>query len=300
MYNQKTTKAPTAKKKPTRYGLYGEGDFLLPDFMHCETIAYRSKIHNYSIKEHIHSSLFQVFIIEAGELHITIEHNHQSISGPAIITIPENTLHGFTVGKNIVGKVLTLSSSFLELFFTNSPQALFEFSKPRVVTEFDETKSFSSTSFFVDNLYKEINQELPEKKMVLQCYFNLLLSLTYRLLKKTFERISLPDNRNIRYFTLFQKSIKNTYLPMKTVKEYASELKITSVHLNRICQATAGKAASHIIRDFFILEAEQYLNHTDMQVAEIAYLLNFEDPAYFSRFFKKNTGLSPKQFRENK
>jgi AraC family transcriptional activator of pobA len=85
---------------------------------------------------------------------------------------------------------------------------------------------------------------------------------------------------------------------MKSVKQYASELHITSVHLNRICQSAVGKPALHIIHDFLILEAEKFLEHTDLHISEIAYRLNFEDPAYFSRFFKKYTALSPKQFRE--
>ena len=134
--------------------------------------------------------------------------------------------------------------------------------------------------------------------MVLQCYFNLLLSLTFRLLKKNTEKLIAPDNRNSRYFRTFQKSVKQSYSPMKSIKQYARELNITSVHLNRICQATVGKPALQIVHDFLVLEAEKFLKHTDMHVSEIAYQLNFEDPAYFSRFFKKYTGASPKQFRE--
>jgi AraC family transcriptional regulator, transcriptional activator of pobA len=108
----------------------------------------------------------------------------------------------------------------------------------------------------------------------------------------------VPDSRNTRYFRNFQKSVKQSYTPMKSIKEYARELNITSVHLNRICQATVGKPALQIVHDFLILEAERFLKHTDLHVSEIAYRLNFDDPAYFSRFFKKYAGASPKQYRE--
>jgi AraC family transcriptional regulator, transcriptional activator of pobA len=220
------------------------------------------------------------------------------VNGPAIVIIPQNTLHGLKAGKMVKGKVLTLSTSFLENFFTNSPNALLTFNSTQVVTEFDKGTSFEATSFFVDNLYHEMKEELPEKKLVLQCYFNLLLSLTYRLLLKNSEKITTADNRNTRYFRAFQKSIQQSYTPMKSIKQYAGELNITSVHLNRICQATVGKPALQIVNDFLILEAEKFLKHTDLHVSEIAYRLNFEDPAYFSRFFKKHAGTSPKQFRE--
>ena len=286
------------KNKPVHYGLYGEDDFLLPDFMHCETIAYRTKMHNNTIKEHLHTSLFQIFFIESGKLDFVIEKTRRFVEGPAIITIPENTLHGLKAGKFVKGKVLTLSTSFLEKFFINSPQALLKLSGTQIVTQFEKKNSFAATSFFADNLYHEMTEDLPEKKMVLQCYFNLLLSLTYRLLLKKSERVSTPDNRNTRYFRTFQKSVRQSYTPMKSIKDYAAELNITRVHLNRVCQATVGKPALHIVNDFLVLEAEKFLNHTDLHISEIAYRLNFEDPAYFSRFFKKYAGVSPKQFRE--
>jgi AraC family transcriptional regulator, transcriptional activator of pobA len=287
-----------AKNKPLHYGLYGEDDFLLPDFMHCEKLAYRTKRHHHTIKEHLHTSLFQIFILESGTLDFTIGNVTQLAQGPAIITIPENTLHGMKAGKTVKGKVLTLSTSFLEIFFSASPQALMILSSPYIVTDFDKNNSFEATSFFADNLYHEMNADLHEKKMVLQCYFNLLLSLTYRLLKKKSGKLIVPDSRNNRRFNIFLKSVKQSYTPMKSIREYAAELNITPVHLNRVCQATVGKPALHIINDFLVLEAEKFLTHTDLHIAEIAYRLNFEDPAYFSRFFKKYAGVSPKQYRE--
>jgi AraC family transcriptional regulator, transcriptional activator of pobA len=286
------------KTKPAHYGLYGEKDFLLPDFMHCEKLAYRTKMHHRTIKEHVHTSLFQIFILESGTLNFTIENVLQLVNGPAIITIPENTLHGMDAGKTVKGKVITLSTSFVEMLFKDTPQALLELGRTRIITEFDNGNSFKNTLFFVDVLEKEIQNDLPEKKMVLQCYYNLLLSLTYRLLLKTTEKLVTHGNRNTRYFTLFQKSVKQSSTPMKSIKEYAAELNITSVHLNRICQAAVGKPALHIVTEFLVLEAEKFLKHTNLHIAEIAYQLNFDDPAYFSRLFKKYTGLSPKQFRE--
>lgn len=289
---------PSLKNKPLHYGLYGEADFLLPDFMHCETIEVRSKIHDHTIKEHLHTSLLQIVFLENGELDFFTEKTNRTIKGPAIITVPENTLHGYKIGKTVKGKILTLSSSFLEKFFGNSPLVLLELNNTRIVTEFDATNSFESTNFFVESMFHEMNEDLPEKKMVLQCYLNLLLSLIYRLLKKKSERITSLNNKNIRHFRTFQKSVKESYTPMKSIKEYARELNITTAHLNRICQSTVGKPALHIIHDFLVLEAEKFLKHTDLHISEIAYRLNFEDPAYFSRFFRKYTGVSPKQFRE--
>ena len=287
-----------ANKKALRFGLYGEKEFLSPDFMHCDTIEFRAKSHIQSIKEHVHTSLFQIYIIEKGKLHLYIENTKHLIDGPAIITIPENTLHGVPADKNLKGKVLTLSTSLLETLFKQTPRALQELTSTQIITEFDKQHLFATIGSYADNLYHEIKADLPEKKLVLQSYFNLLLSLIYRMLKRKSEKIIIPDSRNARYFSIFQKNIRQAYNPMKPVKQYAEQLNITSVHLNRICKSIAGKSPSQIINEFIILEAEKFLTQTDDNISEIAYRLNFEDPAYFSRFFHKLAGVSPKQFRE--
>ncbi|WP_153800620.1 helix-turn-helix domain-containing protein [Foetidibacter luteolus] len=288
------------KSKPLRYGLYGRQDFLLPDFMHCEPMGAYSDDRDGIVKEHIHTTLFQVFLIEEGKLELVVEGEKRLVVSPAIITIPENTVHGMHEFAGLKGKVLTLSTSVLENFFSNSPQALLELNVTRVVSELQDMPSFMAIIHFVNSLCREMKEELPEKKLVLHGYFNLLLGLVYRLISNsgTSEKIALPEKREIRYFASFQKMVKQSYTPMKPVKQYAQELNITSVHLNRICQSTVGKSALHVIHDFLILEAEKYLKHTDYSVSEIAYRLNFEDPAYFSRFFSKYAGVSPRQFRE--
>jgi AraC family transcriptional activator of pobA len=73
---------------------------------------------------------------------------------------------------------------------------------------------------------------------------------------------------------------------------------ITAVHLNRVCRAIVGKSTLQTIQEAILLEAQRYLHHSSYSISEISYLLNFDDISYFSRLFKKQLGLSPRQFRE--
>lgn len=122
------------KNKPQRYGLYGETDLKLPDFIHCETVQYRSEKHNWVIEPHLHAHLFQLFLIEVGKVHFQFEEVEQVVHEGAIVSIPENTLHGLTVSKNVKGLVLTLSSSFLETLFHSSHHVLMELGTTKVLT----------------------------------------------------------------------------------------------------------------------------------------------------------------------
>ena len=289
---------PVSKNKPLRYGLYGEEELLLPDFMHLETMEYRSRKNNWVIAQHIHSNLFQVFLIETGKVCYLFENNRYLVKAPAIVTIPENTLHGLEVSKNIKGMVLTLSSSYPETVFQLTPPALSELNKVCMMKDLRKHKIFSVIKQLIYGLYDEMQEELPEKRLVLQSYLSLVLSKIFRLALEKSERPFTTDSRNSHYFSSFQRSIKQSYTPMKSINEYARELNITPVHLNRICQATVGKSALRAVHEFLFLEAEKYLKYTEYSVSEIAYRLNFEDAAYFSRFFSKNAGISPKQYRD--
>ena len=77
-------------------GLYGDhARAILPDFVHCESIETRSHKHDWKIRPHIHTSLFQVFCVESGIGTLLVEQRKIAFIGPCLLVIPENTLHGF-------------------------------------------------------------------------------------------------------------------------------------------------------------------------------------------------------------
>ena len=289
---------PLSKNKPVRFGLYGEAEILLPDFLHCESMEYRSKKHNWVIRQHLHANLFQFFLIERGKVTYTFEDEQQTVTGPVIVIIPENTLHGLVVSKNIKGMVLTLSTSFLETVFRSASSALMELSQIRILRNVKGDRSYTAIKSLLYELHDEIREELPEKGLILQSQLSLLLSKFFRLSIDNSGNFIEAVSSYSRYFNFFLRSIKKSYTPMKSIAHYARELNITTVHLNRICQATVGKSALQVVDEFLFLEAEKYLKHTEYSISEVAYRLNFEDPAYFSRFFSKYAGVSPKVFRE--
>lgn len=83
------------------------------------------------------------------------------------------------------------------------------------------------------------------------------------------------------------------------VSEYAARLQVTASHLNETVRRTLGKTAGQVIRGRILLEAQRLLRHSELSISEIAYHLNFEDPSYFARFFRKQTGQSPAAFRSH-
>ena len=137
-----------------------------------------------------------------------------------------------------------------------------------------------------------------EKQAVIQALFQLFFINIYRFSLSLKSLISVSNNRTLGYFQAFQKSIKRSLQETKSINEYAQELNITAVHLNRICQSLVQKSALQLVQEFLISEAKKYLLNTNYSISEVSYLLNFKDPAYFTRLFKKQTGVSPSEFKK--
>ena len=98
-------------------------------------------------------------------------------------------------------------------------------------------------------------------------------------------------------FLRFRRLVEAEYRSHWPVARYAAEMAMSPARLNRLCKAVAGKPAGELVLDRLALEARRHLTYSAAGAAQIAYDLGFEDPAYFSRFFKRRCGLSPMRFR---
>jgi AraC family transcriptional regulator, transcriptional activator of pobA len=98
----------------------------------------------------------------------------------------------------------------------------------------------------------------------------------------------------------FKQHVKDKFKESKQVKVYAALLNITPLYLNEVMNEITGFSASYWIQQEVLLEAKRLLSYTGMDVNEIAYELGYEDAAYFSRFFKKNAGVTASDFRNRK
>jgi AraC family transcriptional activator of pobA len=91
--------------------------------------------------------------------------------------------------------------------------------------------------------------------------------------------------------------VNQHYVEKRLPKEYAAMLYVTPNYLNALCRDLLGKSAGQLIRDRILLEAKRLLVNTDISISEIAYRLNFKDNSYFTKFFKKYSGVTPEDFK---
>jgi len=107
----------------------------------------------------------------------------------------------------------------------------------------------------------------------------------------------LPKGRGNIVVKKFLQLVEENYQNNLTVNEYADKLSVTPNHLTQTVNQLTGKTSSQIIKAKQVLEIKRLLVHTNLSVTEIAGRLNFPDQSYFTRFFKRETGISPLQYR---
>lgn len=280
-------------------GLYGDNNYnTILEFIQTEPLESRSKMYNWEIKEHLHTDLAQLFIIVEGDGVLFSEKKEYQIIGPCVIFVPTNTLHGFAFEDNIKGEVFTFSESILVNTFSKNQKILFELNHLNCVNFEKENHLFVNINTFREMLKKELNEEDAEKRHFVNALFQVLFLAIYRVVQSQNNPKLETDNRTLKHFQEFQKLIKQGFLETKTIHQYAQEIGITTMHLNRVCKGVLNKSPLQIIHEQIINEAKKYLLNTSYSITEISYFLNFNDPAYFTRLFKKNVGVSPSDFRK--
>ena len=107
-------------------------------------------------------------------------------------------------------------------------------------------------------------------------------------------------NRAEEYFRQFTELLGEHYKHERSVGFYARQLCITPKYLTTLIKRISGKSVSEWIDSYVILEAKTLLKYSNMSVQEIAYYLNFPNQSFFGSYFKRNTGMSPSQYKAKK
>ncbi|QJW91254.1 helix-turn-helix domain-containing protein [Spirosoma taeanense] len=284
----------------TNYDVYGEAYTPhLPDYVFSEQFGDRLRKVDWTIEPHVHTDLFQIFFVETGQLTSQLGARTVQLQAPCLVIIPIDTVHSCRFSEDVSGSALLFSNAYLETFFQASPLVLVALSQPQIILAEEDPFAFSSIVDLIRQVHTELYDDLPERGFAIRATLSLLLVSIYRFVQKRSVNNQAATNRHLAYFRRFQQLIKLHLPGERSIGQYAQEIGITAVHLNRVCRTVVQQSALGVIQDQLLLEAQRYLLHSAYSISEIAYQLNFEDPGYFARLFKKRLGISPSAFRAN-
>ncbi|RFS83012.1 helix-turn-helix domain-containing protein [Actinomadura spongiicola] len=130
---------------------------------------------------------------------------------------------------------------------------------------------------------------------VLQAYLHILLVEMRRAHKEA--GVGTVEDRRTALARRFLRLVSDEIMQEQTVGGYAARIGITPKYLADVVKRSTGRTPAEIIRAALTVEAKRLLAHTDLSIAQISKRLSFDNPSYFGRFFKREVGTSPGQFR---
>lgn len=280
------------------YDLYGEpGARQDADFLHCETIEDRSRLHDYRIAAHRHDQLLQLLFLAEGSGDVSLDGVRSALVPPCLVIVPATVVHGFSFSNIVTGLVLTLYQSHLEGILHTTPQAAQAVRSPAVLLLSGQTEAARAIADALKAIAVEFTGHAAGRLAIIEAHLAIVAIMIHRACLVTPAADSLAGRRGRTHAVRFREMIDRDFQARATVDDYARRLGVTPVHLRRLCREHLGTTPLGALNARAILEAKRLLVFSSLDVKQIAASIGFDDPAYFSRFFQRATGLAPSAFR---
>ncbi len=249
---------------------------------------------------HRHDDFYEILFLTQGEGIHTIDFQQYAIRPNTIFFLSPGQIHELALSEDVQGYIILFTSSFYH-FNKTDPHKLFELpffynlSQETPPIYLDNTECIQTLTNLFREAISENKQYLSDKDEAIRALLDLILIQCKRIypLSQQDEKTNKGKIIVKRFKQLIEEKCKENL----SVKDYANLLAISPNYLSETVKSVTGRTSTDLINDRMILEIKRLLKHTDMGISEIAYSLNFADQSYFSKYFKKLTGLSPLEFR---
>lgn len=247
---------------------------------------------------HRHNYYEVLFFVKGKGSHM-IDFETHALHSTTLHFISPGQVHALNRKQGVEGYVVNFTKEFFvvnggNVSVLNEFPAFNKIVFPILTTQAGD---FDELLCLVQQMSAEILKNSPLKETVLVAYLNLLLTKCKALLIETtdYKKNNEPTQLLVQRFNTL---LEENFIELRKINDYAERLSLSPNHLSTAIKKITGKTAGDLIHQRLVLEAKRLLLHSDNTAKEIAYLLNFNDPPYFTRFFKSNTGFSPENFRK--
>jgi AraC family transcriptional regulator, transcriptional activator of pobA len=285
---------PPVAAVPPAYALYGEPlQAGLPELMHLETIARRSRVHDWEIRPHRHAVLFQILVIATGSVQARLEGTLHDVHGPCALTVPAMAVHGFRFAPDIDGMVVTVPHRHVQLLLGDDAAWQAAVMQLRSLVPAPDALLQAAAA-----LREDYRRPDPWRQAALETGLRrLLLELARAAPAAVPAGGTAAPARALQHVQRFQALVELRFRQQPGLATLAALLGITPTQLNRVCNRVLGHSALGVLHARLLLEAQRELGYTATSVKQVAIGLGFSDAGYFTRFFQRLTGLTPTAWR---
>jgi AraC family transcriptional regulator, transcriptional activator of pobA len=280
------------------YFLYGEARRGIPGrFVHVETIEARSARHHWKIDPHLHRCMHQMVLVAHGRGIARAEGAIAHFQPPALALAPAGAVHGYEFEPGTQGFVVSFAEELL-LDLARRDAALARlFAAPQTLEMPGGSPQATALLRAARALAREHSLPGTGSALLLEGWLCVLLAHALQASQPLLRPVDASLSRSRELVTRFRGLIESGFRSNRSIPEYARALRVSEARLRNACLSAAGQPPVHLVHARLLLEAKRRLVYTAMPVAEIAYALGFDDPAYFTRFFTRRAGLSPRGYR---
>ena len=283
------------------FALYGSSDTqpAWAELVHLEYVPERSSRFDWEIDLHFHDGLIQLlYLTQGGEGQAFIDGTRWALRPPCLIVVPARAVHGFSFHPGTDGPVITAAQKPLEsLAALTSPALLEHLHRPVVLSVPPDSRHGQALMPLFEAIGREAHLHASGGMTAGMALLVALFVQVARVAATSTGAVQSTRSRKAAQIERFRALLDERFRQRERVHVYAQALGITLGQLTRLCKELLGVSAQAVVDARVVHEAQRELVYSSLSIKQIAAELGFEDEAYFGRFFRKQTGQRPTEFR---
>ncbi len=268
------------------------------DIISLENLFLRKNLDHSPDQLHL-VEFYLLILIQEGEGSHTIDFTNYSCEKGTLLTIRKDQIHKFVKSDKPKGVILLFTDDFLASYLEKleALKTLQLFNEllgtPKIQLTAAELAEVSHLIERIKKEYFEINDDYSLG--IIRSELHVLIAKLYRI-KSMYDQI-ISHGRYLNGFIDFQTLVEANITQHAKVSDYAKMMGLSTKTLNTITRNIVNKAAKEFIDEIYTKQIKRLLINTEHSIKEIAYLSGFEESTNFYKYFKRQTQLTPEQFR---
>lgn len=246
----------------------------------------------------------EIIWIKKGKGKQTIDDELIHLEPHTFYLIGQGQVHNFLEGSDLEGYLIRFTNNFLPGADLSSPTA-FNISLLNRIIEVNEIQveenEIPSFELLLQQLLEEYNTPAPlfgKQPLIQHFLLALLIKLERKIRAVSLSKVKVEDDYEKQIYQAFLILLEDNFHQQHQIDFYSFELGINKRKLAEIVRNNSGKTSKNLLIARLITESKRLLAYTNCSLKEITYRLGYEDPAYFCRIFKKQTGKTPQQYKD--
>lgn len=244
-------------------------------------------------KPHKHNSYFEIIYLSKGGGYHFIDSKRYEVLPESVFFVRKEQIHYWELDSEPEGYVVIIKKKLIDQSIDKEIKSLlYQLSKTPVL----HLNQSDSINKLFEILISEDTLESNSSQVFIEGLLKALLAKILHEGKYPFVNSKIVENafyHNLLEILSQEKTLKNS------VAYYANKLNTSPQNLNMACKKVMNISASNVLSEFIIDEAKRLLIYTDNSIAQVAFILSFNDSSHFIKYFKRFTGITPHNYRAN-